>query len=1034
MGRFVVAVDGVEISPSEFGGRKVRTVIRLLATRRGRFMPTDVIVDLLWPDRPPADPAANLQVLVNRARRAVRAAPLIVTGPGGYALTQERFCTIDTERFLAAAGECAALTGPAALTVGKATLALYHGDPLAEDRYAAWAEQYRNSILRAHQQLLERTATLALSCGEISVAIDCASEAVAAEPLRESAALALVSAVAAAGDRAGALRHYDSYRRILAAELGLDPSPDATALQARLLAGSYRPATTTSSHRGSEPVEPLRFVGRDVELERLQDSLSTNGNGVHVIAGTSGAGKSRLLAQLVTTVPAVTVRAYWPHRVEPWSLARDVIAAIVEADIAATERLPGFLRSALASIVPELADDNDRPIDPESRRALVIQAGVRMVAAKPGIVLVVDDLQWADDSSIQLLAALADRGVRTSMVLAYRPEEIEPDSGSASLLRYVRRTVDIELGGLSRAAIAALIPDPPLAAALLSATDRTPIAVSEVLRALHREGLACPDNDGNWRPLAATAARRAAELGALGKRAGIARRVDRHTGLGARALHLLALAGRQVAADTVATASGVEEQAINGALSRLGAGGLARLGERGWTTTHDMVRDVVVDRLDPTERRRLHAALAGALTNRGADEAEVARHWSDAGDPARAAEAFRRAAAAALDSSANAEAEQLADAGLQHPVDARTAAALHFLRAQARRRRGRISGAREDLRTALTTSAPGPERARILAELAIVASGSDDLLRASELVELALVEVNTGPIADARTAAHCLEVASIIDMNLAQPQRSRRRAAEALKTFQQLGDSHGTARILDARAMATFLDGDIRYGTEMLHRAANLFEDCGDLMRLVTPRSTRGHGLVFLGEPDRGLADASAALEVARRLDHPEGQSYALWHRSEALSALGRPTEAEADGRQALAIATSIGHRGWTATAWRAIGIAQQTMGDAADALQSFRTSLENAEHFDLFASWAAARSALTLVSLGRCDDAEPLIVRALREGPPLARYEARLAQVEAAAARSDPTTGALATRALARAEAGGMLAHRARLSALIPP
>ena len=726
MGRFVVARDGVEIAPAEFGGRKVRTLLRLLATRRGRFIPTDVIVDVLWSDRPPGDPAANLQVLVNRARRAVGTARLIVTGPGGYALTPDTFCTVDTEQFLAAERECRNLGGRAALTAGQAALRIYHGDPLAEDRYAAWAEQYRDAVLRARQQLLERMAELAVACGEVALAVDCASDAVAAEPLRESAALGLVRALEAAGDRAGALRHYESYRRILAEELGLDPSAEATAVQARLLRGSDRPATASSSRRSPERVEPLRFVGRAAELHQLLGALGTSGNGVLVVAGQSGAGKSRLLAQLATTVPVVSVRAFWPHRAEPWSLARDIVAGILEVDIAAADTLPRSLRSAIGSIVPELADGGDRPIDPESRRALAINGVARMMAAMPGVLLVVDDLQWADDSSVQLLAAVADRSERTSMVLAYRPEEIEPDSGTAALLRHVRRAADIELGGLARAEIGGLVPDPPLADALLFATDRTPLAVSEVLHALRREGLVSPDNDGYWRPVSATAAHRAEELGALGQRAGIARRIDRHTGQAALALDLLALAGRQVAAETMATAAGVDERAMSGALSRLSTGGLARLGEQGWTTAHDMVTAVVVDRVDPTERRRLHASLAGALANRGADDAEVARHWSDAGDPARAAEAFRRAAVAALDSCADAEAEQLADTGLLHPVDARTAAALHFLRAQARRRRGRISGAREDLHTALTMSAAGPERARILAELAIVASGSDD--------------------------------------------------------------------------------------------------------------------------------------------------------------------------------------------------------------------------------------------------------------------------------------------------------------------
>ena len=65
---------------------------------------------------------------------------------------------------------------------------------------------------------------------------------------------------------------------------------------------------------------------------------------------------------------------------------------------------------------------------------------------------------------------------------------------------------------------------------------------------------------------------------------------------------------------------------------------------------------------------------------------------------------------------------------------------------------------------------------------------------------------------------------------------------------------------------------------------------------------------VFAGEPAAGLAEADAALRLARELDTAEGQAYALWHRSEALSALGRADEAEADAREALRLAE--GHRG----------------------------------------------------------------------------------------------------------------------------
>ena len=146
-----------------------------------------------------------------------------------------------------------------------------------------------------------------------------------------------------------------------------------------------------------------------------------------------------------------------------------------------------------------------------------------------------------------------------------------------------------------------------------------------------------------------------------------------------------------------------------------------------------------------------------------------------------------------------------------------------------------------------------------------------------------------------------------------------------------------------------------------------------------------------------------------------------LWHRAEAL----------ADAREALAIAQRIGHRGWTATSWRAIGIACQSRGDLESALDAFTASLTTSRHLDLFACWAAARSALVLIELGDIDRAAPLVARALADGPPLGHYEARLAQVELASAQGEKTTAALAQAALELADKGGALQGRARLAEL---
>ena len=211
--------------------------------------------------------------------------------------------------------------------------------------------------------------------------------------------------------------------------------------------------------------------------------------------------------------------------------------------------------------------------------------------------------------------------------------------------------------------------------------------------------------------------------------------------------------------------------------------------------------------------------------------------------------------------------------------------------------------------------------------------------------------------------------------------------------------------------MATFLDGRIDEGVATFGRVARLFVDSGELLRAVTPRSTRGHGLVFAGDPAAGLAETTAALRLARELDTAEGQAYALWHRSEALSALGRADEAEADAREALRRAD--GHRGWTATAHRALGIALAARGDLDAAAAAFAASAEVAgESLTLFASWAAAQRALVALAAGSTAGVAAWVAHALAIGPPLGHYEARLAEVELAAARGDPRTAALAAAA----------------------
>src|SRR5205823_7542189 len=140
LGRFSVRRDGVEIPAGAFRGRLVRSLVRLLVTRRGSFVSRDLLIEALWPAGAPADPDLNLNVLVTRARNALGAPSLILTGPGGYSFAGAGACSVDAESFLEFVAS------------GRMTdaLALWGGEPLAEDAYADWAQDYRDRLNRAH--------------------------------------------------------------------------------------------------------------------------------------------------------------------------------------------------------------------------------------------------------------------------------------------------------------------------------------------------------------------------------------------------------------------------------------------------------------------------------------------------------------------------------------------------------------------------------------------------------------------------------------------------------------------------------------------------------------------------------------------------------------------------------------------------------------------------------------------------------------------------------------------------------------------
>jgi DNA-binding SARP family transcriptional activator/tetratricopeptide (TPR) repeat protein len=1030
LGRFGVRRDGTEVPPGTFGGRLPRTLVRLLATRRGKFVPRDVLVEALWPERLPADPAANLKILASRARHALGDPSLITAGAGGYFFADDSRCQVDAEVFVAwvKAGRQHLVAGRLreALEAFLSAQAEWGGEPLAEDAYAEWAQDYRRELFVAHVEGLEGGATAALAIGDAAGAVAFAGRAAALEPLREAAHLLLVEALAASGDAAAALSAFEAFRHRLVDELGVDPSSSAQDLHLRVLRGEIVPATPSVS---TAPLAPalaaeIRFVGRDVELASLLRALA--GGGVVVVSGHAGAGKSRLLAEAEARghILILPTRAFRPERDHPWSLAHSLLREALLRDVDVAQALSDLEAGALLRIVPELGEIRavrETPADPEARRALAMQGAVKVLAAvsTSALAVVADDIQWADATSLDLLHLLADRVPGLRLVVAYRPEEVAADgpvepflaglAGRAAVTR-------IHLGPLSPEAVHEILDDADLADLVAGETDRMPLSLNEVLQSLAAHGILEPAERGPWRAKPSLDRRLVGRIARTGQRRAIELRVESLPRPRKEVLNLLALLGREAPPRILVGAAGMAQPLVLGALDGLARAHLVRLGEHGWTVAHDVIAETIVARLSREEKGALHARLASALEESQADPAELAAHLLGAGDADQAAAAYADAAGRRLERFANQEALRLSDDGLRLDPASGARRALLEARSEARRRTGNLTGARADLESLLASMPSGPDRSVILSRMATLTSGAQDYARAAELVDVAITEAGDHP----KALAEAFFVGGIVDMNRGEFERGERRFAEALSLYERLGDNQGLAGIVDARGMASLLAGRPREAAEAFDRAARLFVDCGNLLRAGNPRAARGGMLAFMGRPEEGLPEAEEALRMAQALGQLEDESFALIVRSIALSGLGRHREAVADAKRALEIAERLGHREWTCHALWVLGGLRKDAGDLKTAELDLRRALDLAQNMPLHASTAAARLALVLIARGDLQAAEPLVARALAEAFPANRPEAGLAQAELAAARGAADAAAIAREALALAEQVG--------------
>ncbi len=441
LGPLEVHHDGAALP---LGRRKQRALLAALVAARGSTVSLDRLVDLLWDDEPPARATASLQAYVSNLRRLIEPGRLpradatrLVSRPPGYALIVSPE-EVDATRFVtlldAARTELQEGRSERAGNLLDEGLALWRGPAYGEfaDEPFAIAEAGRLEELRLGA--IEARLEVALATGHHHSVVADAEALVTEHPLREEAWGLLMLALYRSGRQADALRAFQRARRILRDQLGLDPNARLRQLERDVLAqapgldrldrsGRTRVSVQPARPRPDDQLDPAgSLVGRDHELERLTAALGRarrGSGGVIVVAGEAGAGKSALADAVARRAAADDATAIGVGRSHE---TRDAAALAPWYQV-----LRGLgLRDGPA------AEDLDDDVAPGARRAWIVDRIIELARSR-SVLIVIDDIQWADGPSQHVLRLLADE-VATARVLVIVTRRIPADVEDAALV------------------------------------------------------------------------------------------------------------------------------------------------------------------------------------------------------------------------------------------------------------------------------------------------------------------------------------------------------------------------------------------------------------------------------------------------------------------------------------------------------------------------------------------------------------------------------------------------------------------------
>ena len=745
-----------------------------------------------------------------------------------------------------------------------------------------------------------------------------------------------------------------------------------------------RDAVTAAGSPGGKGHDVLLecFIGRSAErqsLRRLIESASRGQPHVATLLGEAGIGKSALLRQMT---PEVGIRA--------GSL---LVGRCIEADIRApfapwADVLLGIARAGIVAkrswrelwrLVPELGTAGAAPVA-GSQHALLeeLEEYLTLASIARPLVIVLDDMQWADSASWDALEYLLSRldGQRILILLTIRAEDL-PADGDARRRRLSRseRYSEMPLARLGRddlaqwlrAALSGQPADPELVDYVASQSEGNPLFAVQTLRALVEDGRLYSAN-GRWCFESTTDLALPRAIGDL-----LARRLERLTPERREILTMAALLGREFDPDTLLAACDHGDDQVLDAIDAALAGGILAMSEQSPTAlvfTHGLLIHALRTGVNPIRLRRMHGAVARALEARGvANPGEMAVHFDRAGCRAEAYRTALEAGQRAASVYAYESASEFFAIARRHAQELSEIADVEWQSAKIEELRGRYVEAEAHCDTLLSSLAAG---AALLGILPAARRMRQRLLAQRGAPVPQLLEACEALLADARRDGLVDEVVLLLVMissfhsRLGDTAAAERVAREASREAERVG-SEALQADAAMRLGSSVIDGNAADAVPHYRQALDNFTRLGDRYGQLRCHINIGVACDRAGNHPAAEVSYATALEIGREIHASDLAGVASLNLGVLFLRTGNFIGARERFDEALARFGEIGNEPYRLAALYNLAHLSRAQGDAAGAVELYGAAVTLAtslEHVDVLTG-ALAGVGLAALDLG---------------------------------------------------------------------